>query len=194
MMTPIRWINLAALVLSAIGLLVSWIGIGSIVSQTGINLSDGKFFGVVLILTALVGLWYVLRTNRFASVLLLVGWIGLLSIVAYEIVNVSSVRVPIFGSADVGAGLYLDAVGCLVGLITAMLDVSLTWGGHGGTRVPWLVWATGLIALLAVIGAGIGGHNHGSHYNGFNNLNNSGNTGSGNTGSGNTGSGNTGDT
>jgi hypothetical protein len=190
-MTPLRWINAGALVLGAVGLLLSWVTIG-IVNVTGIDTDDGKFFGVILIITALLGLWYILRTNRVAAVLMLVGWIGLLSIATYEVVNVSTVKVPLFGSVEAGTGLYLVAIAGVVGLMTATIDVSGTWS-RGQTRATWLIWTTGLVALLAAIGSGIGGHNHGISYSGS--AHSSGNTGSSSGNSGNTGSsGNSGNT
>ncbi len=201
-MTPLRWVNAGALVLGAVGLLISWASL-SVFNVTGIDTDDGKLFGVVLILTALCGLWYVIRTNRFAAVLMLLGWVGLLSLAVYEIVNVSSVKVPLFGSVNVGAGLYVDAIAGALGTLTGAIDVSHTWSRQGSPRATWLLWTTGIVAILAAVGAGIGGHN--GHNNVISNTSNnppanfgntgsgsSGSTGSGNTGFGNTGTGSTG--
>jgi hypothetical protein len=71
-MTPLRWINAGSLVCGTIGLFLSWASFG-VFSDSGIDTDDGKLFGVILILTALFGLWYVARVSRIAAVLLLLA-------------------------------------------------------------------------------------------------------------------------
>jgi|HubBroStandDraft_6_1064221.scaffolds.fasta_scaffold20717_5 hypothetical protein len=181
-MTALRWVNVIALGGCAVGLLLTWASV-ALSSVTGINTSDGKFFGAVLIVTALLGIWYVISSNRIAAVLLLIGWIGLLSLAVYEIVNVSSVKVPLFGSVNVGAGLYVDAIAAAVGTVTAAIDMSITWTRPDASRATWVVWTTCVVAVLAAVGAGIGGHN--AQNTAFSNSNRTppGNFGTGSTGS-----------
>jgi hypothetical protein len=126
--------------------------------------------------------------------------VGQLSLAAYEIVNISSVKTEVFGSTislNLGAGLYFIGLAGVVGTLTAAVDVFNTWGLRKERRPFWIIWATIAVAVLAAVGAGIGGHNHASNYVHASNASdfhsgNSGSTGSGNSGS--TGSGNSGST
>jgi FtsH-binding integral membrane protein len=117
-MTSLRWVNLAALVGCAVGLLMAW-GTDFIASVSGISTDDGKLFGVVLVIAALVTWWRTMRTNRLNGSVVVVVWLGLLAIGVFEIIHLSSSSV-----VQAGSGLYLDAVAAAVGLITAALDLT----------------------------------------------------------------------
>jgi hypothetical protein len=129
-LTPLRWINIAALIGAAVGLLLTWgtavDGIFSI-SVSGIDTDDGKLFGAVLIVAVLLTWWRVLRTNRLNGSLLIVAWLGLLAIGVVEIVHFSSLHAPQGVLALVGPGLYVDAAAAVVGVITAVLDFTHNW-------------------------------------------------------------------
>lgn len=120
-MTRLRWINVAALIGGAVGLLMAW-GTAFIVSVNGLDTSDGKVFGAVLVIAALFLWWHVMRTNRLNGSLLSVAWLALLAIAVYEIVHISSSRV-----VSVGSGLYVDAATAAVGMVTAVMDTRRNW-------------------------------------------------------------------
>lgn len=128
--TPLRWINIAALIGAAVGLLLTWgtatAGIFSI-SVSGIDTDDGKLFGAVLIVAVLLTWWRVLRTNRLNGSFLIVAWLGLLAIGVFEIVHLSSLHAPQGVLALVGPGLYVDAAAAVVGVTTAVLDFRHNW-------------------------------------------------------------------
>ena len=130
MLTPLRWINIAALIGAAVGLLLTWgtatAGIFSI-SVSGIDTDDGKLFGAVLLVAVLLTWWRVLRTNRLNGSFLIVAWLGLLAIGVFEIVHFSSLHAPQGVLALVGPGLYVDAAAAVVGVITAVLDFTHNW-------------------------------------------------------------------
>jgi hypothetical protein len=186
-MTPLRWINTGSFAVAAIGLFITWASFGPF-SVTGINTDDGKVFGGLLIVTALLALWHVTRVNRIAAALLILAWVGQLAFAAYEIVNVSSAKSEIFGSSiglDVGAGLYFIGLAGIVGTLTAAVDVCNTWGLRKERRPVWVIWVTCVLAVLAAVGSGIGGYNHAStdlnSHGVSDNLGTSGNTGSRNS-------------
>jgi hypothetical protein len=206
-MTPIRWINAGSIAVVAIGVFMTWASFGPF-SVTGINTDDGKLFGGLVIVTALLAFWYLARVSRIAAALLILAWVGQVAFAAYEIVNVSSARSEFFGSSiglDVGTGLYFIGLASIAGVVTAAIDVCNTWALRSQHRPVWVLWLTGVVAVLAAVGAGIGGHDHSSSYGNSGSVSNthpgssgtSGNTGFGNsgaTGSGNTGFGNSGST
>jgi hypothetical protein len=62
-MTSLRLVNIAALIGGAVGVLMAW-GTNFIVSVNGLDSSDGKLFGAILVISALLLWWCVTRTNR----------------------------------------------------------------------------------------------------------------------------------
>jgi len=120
-MTPVQWINVAALIVGFIGLLMAW-GTAFILSVTGIDTNDGKLFGVILLLAAVFLGWRIMRANRLNGGLLTVAWLALLAIGVYEIVHISSSHV-----VSVGSGVYVDAVAAALGSATAAIDVAQNW-------------------------------------------------------------------
>jgi hypothetical protein len=109
--------NIAALAGCAVGLLMTW-GSAFIANVNGIDTDDGKFFGAVLLVTALLTWWRFRGSNRVNSVLSVVAWMGLAGIVIAEIVHVSSSQY-----VSVGAGLYVDVAAATAGLVTLIMDM-----------------------------------------------------------------------
>ena len=128
-MTRLRWINVAAIVGGAVGLLMAW-GTAFIVSVTGLDTDDGKLFGAILIIAALLFWWRVMRTNRLNGSLLIVVWLGLLAIGVYEIVHISSSHL-----VSVGSGVYVDTAAAAIGLLTVVMDTQRHWSKVDGQRL-----------------------------------------------------------
>jgi hypothetical protein len=120
-LTPLRWVNLAALLGGVVGLLMPW-ATAFIASISGLDTDDGKFFGAVLLLAGLLTWWRIARTNRFNGPLLIIVWLGLLIFGVAEIIHVSSNPL-----VNVGTGLYVDAVAGAVGTVTAAMDTGRCW-------------------------------------------------------------------
>jgi hypothetical protein len=125
-MTRLRWVNVAALVGGAVGLMTAW-GTVFFVSVNGIDTDDGKVFGVLVVVAALLLWWRVNRTIRINGVLLVVVWLGLLVIAVYEIIHLSTSSRLV----SVGFGLYVDAIAAAVGVVTAVKEARLHWA-----RIP----------------------------------------------------------
>ena len=199
-MTNIRWVNIGALIAGAVGLILPWVTV-SIASANGLDTNGGKEYGVFVVIAALLLWWHIVRTNALARVLLFLAWVGVLAGAVYDVVEVTTIHNNASG-ISVGSGLYLSTAAGAVGLITAVMD--MTGVGQqsrevGTTPSPvWMPWAAGAVGILALVGAGIAGHNATSGLltpsSNTGNVNTGNNTGAGNTGSGNTGSGNTGST
>jgi Short C-terminal domain len=118
-MTPLRWINIVALAGGFVGLLMAW-GTVFIAAVSGLDTSDGKFFGVVLLIAGLLTWWRIMRTNRLNGSLLIVAWLGLLAIGVYEIIHVQISS----DMVSVGSGLYVDAAAAVIGTVTALMDTA----------------------------------------------------------------------
>jgi hypothetical protein len=120
-MTPLRWVNLVALIGCLLGLLMAW-GTAFIASVSGLDTDDGKLFGAVVVATALISLWRMSRTNRLNGFLVTTAWLGLVAFAVAEIIHVSSSQ-----DVMVGTGLYVDAAAAVVGAITAVIDLARNW-------------------------------------------------------------------
>jgi hypothetical protein len=120
-----------------------------IANVSGIDTDDGKFFGVVLLVGAVLTWWRYARSNRINGVLCVMAWMGLVGIAVAEIVHLSSNQY-----VSVGTGLYVDAVAATVGLVTAVMDMlarkanSRGPGSRQGTDGRWypLAQQQGLLA------------------------------------------------
>ena len=124
-----QWVMLGALVLSVIGLLMTWASL-AFASVTGINTGDGKFLGVVVLIAAGILAWRVLRLSRFSGIVLMIAWIAILGIAIAEIVHVTTTHASLLGSSidvSVGSGLYVNAIAAVVGLVAAVIDTKSTW-------------------------------------------------------------------
>ena len=124
-----QWTMIGALVLGVIGLLMTWVSAG-IASVTGINTDDGKFLGVVILITAGILAWRVLRLSRLSGIVLIIAWLGVLGIAIAEIVHVTTTHASLFGTTidfSVGSGLYVNAIAAVVGLVAAILDTKSAW-------------------------------------------------------------------
>ncbi len=115
-MTRVRWVGIAALAGCVVGLLMAW-GTDLLASVSGIHTDDGKLFGAVLLLAALLTWLHIIRTSRVIGSLLAIAWLGLLAIAVYEIVHVRSSQV-----VHVGSGLYVDAAAAAVGTVTVVRE------------------------------------------------------------------------
>jgi hypothetical protein len=157
-MNPLRWVNVGALVVAGIGLFMAWATIGPF-SVSGVDTDDGKLFGVILIVTGLFLLWWILQnSNKGAGILLMIGWAALVAMSIYEITNVSSKHYSVLGvSLSVGAGLYLNTIGSVAGIVTAAIDVSKSWDERSNQPVAGVLFVTGLVVVLGSIGAGVAG-------------------------------------
>ena len=120
-MTRLHWVNVVAIVGCAVGLLMAW-GTAFIASVSGLDTDDGKLFGVILALAALLLWWRVVRTSRLNGSLLVVVWLCLLAIGIYEIIHVSSSHI-----VSVGSGLYVDSAAAAVGLVATAMDTQRHW-------------------------------------------------------------------
>ena len=129
--TPQR-VVLGALVFGVVGLLMAWVSAG-IVSVSGINSDDGKFLGVLLVISAGLLTWRVLRppaAPRSIGILLIIAWLGVLAFAVAEIIHVTTSHVSAFGTTidfSVGSGLYLNAISAVVGLVASIIDTKATW-------------------------------------------------------------------
>jgi hypothetical protein len=159
-----RLLNIVALIGAAVGLFLTW-ATDSFASISGFKLNDGKFFGVehgkvfgiALIVTALLLLWRVRKANPFNGMLLFLGWLGGLALTAYEVTFLHSVA-----HAGIGVGLYLDAALAVVGALTAVVDTTRYWSRADGNprrvRTHWWTWFALVLAVAAVVVAGVAGH------------------------------------
>ena len=88
-----------------------------IVSVSGIDTDDGKLFGVILLIAAVLT-WRrrVTREPRYRRALRL-GVARSFAIAVYEIVHISSVSSPV--PVSVGTGLYVAAIATLFGTFIA---------------------------------------------------------------------------
>ena len=130
-MTPARWTYLAALVLSAIGLLLAWATASAAivsVSVSGISTGDGKILGSIVLMAAATGWWRFVRTNRINGVLAIVLWVAIAAFAFAEIIHVNNVFAHASDViAQVGVGLYLNAIAGCVGLVAAIVDTARFW-------------------------------------------------------------------
>lgn len=129
-MTPVRWVAVAALAVSVIGLLLPWGTVTAVIvsaSVTGLSTSDGKLLGFVLILVAATGWWRYVRTNRINGVVFIVLWFVVAVIAVAEIVHFNNATAHALALAQVGAGLYLNAIAGFIGLGAAVVDTARLW-------------------------------------------------------------------
>jgi hypothetical protein len=143
-MTPIRGIYLAAVAGSFIGLLLPWgtasAGFASI-SIAGTSTSDGKLLGVVLLMAVAFSLLRLFRTRRYNGVISIILWCAIAAIAIYEIVHLSITPFPASNVlAQVGAGLYVNAVAGVAGAVTALIDTVQWWSPTASGPRPVQSW------------------------------------------------------
>jgi len=129
-MSPVRWVALAALVASVIGLLLPWGTVNAAIvsaSVTGLSTSDGKLLGLVLLAVAATGGWRYLRSNRINGVVFIAVWFVVAVIAVAEIVHFNNATAHTSAFAQVGAGLYLNAIAGFIGLGAAVVDTARLW-------------------------------------------------------------------
>ena len=108
-----RWVQLAALVAMAVGVLTSWAKSSNTflsASVNGIDTDDGKYFAILLGIVAVVvvlselrgGSWWIAATC---------GGAALLIFAVYEVIHIHNES---HGVVSPGVGLYLDVAGALV--------------------------------------------------------------------------------
>ena len=119
-MSPTRWAIVVGLLACAVGVVLPWYS-SLLLSVTGINTGDGKFFAGVLVVAARHRLVAIGATNRINGTLLFLLWGGMFALVIYEMVNVST----IFTASTMGSGLYV----CAIGSLWERWPPLLTWAG-----------------------------------------------------------------
>lgn len=120
-MSPIRLVNVAAFVGAVVGLLMAW-GTAFIANVNGLDTDDGKLFGSILVVAALLAWWRVARTGRLNGCLLVAVWLGLLVFGVAEVIHISSSSV-----VTVGDGLYVDVAAAAIGTVSASMDTRRHW-------------------------------------------------------------------
>jgi len=114
------WAAIAALIGAGIGLLMPWAS-AFIVSVSGIDTDDGKLFGVILLIAAVLTWRRRVTRGRVIGVLCVLVWLALFAIAVYEIVHISSVSSPV--PVSVGTGLYVAAIATLFGTFIAAKEL-----------------------------------------------------------------------
>ena len=109
--TQRTWQNIVigGLALGALGLILPWVSAGFI-SANGLDTSDGKLYGVVLLVTAFFVFLWRRRGSRVFGFISLVTAVGMAAIAVYDVVHVSTTHGPLGISASPGMGLVLDAI------------------------------------------------------------------------------------
>jgi hypothetical protein len=97
-------------------------------SVTGISTDDGKFLGFIVLLTGGTAWWRFARTSRINGILSIALWVAIAAFAVAEIVHVNNAFAHASDEvAQVGAGLYLNAMAGFVGLGAALVDTARFW-------------------------------------------------------------------
>jgi hypothetical protein len=153
-----RWALVAGLVLSGVGVLLPWVT-AVFISVSGLDTSDGKLFGGVVLVGALFAVLRI-RTQRLAfGVLALLACLALAGIAIYEVVNIlAAPEGPFEISASPGSGLYLDVVASLVASVGIVLELrgrssrGAATPAHAPSRRAVVIT---IVTVVALVGGGI---------------------------------------
>jgi hypothetical protein len=157
-MTPLPWVNLAALLLAVGGLFLPWItGTGG--DRLGIETDAGVFFAIALFITILLTGPQVRRHARETTWVLVLSWYALFAIAVYEIVRLSALSLNQVSVVHIGPGLYCCTLAGAVGTAAATLRAADRWLAQCAdpwikTRTSWLpsVAAGAMLVALPVFG------------------------------------------
>jgi hypothetical protein len=150
-------INLVAVAVAAAGLFLPRVTAGGYdpaIVRTGYD----AVFGLLLVLVcAALGGWYATRADWLTAALLFVVWLGLLATAAFEIVRVSATYSGQVGLADVGLGLYCNALGAAVGASAGAIEAVRQWSpgrprAGSGRWLPWFAAVAAAVVTLAAVG------------------------------------------
>ena len=121
--TP-QWVEVGAVVLSVVGLLMSWADAGFL-TVSGLDTQDGKIVGVAVLVLAGLLAWRVFRRNAANATLVIIAWLAILGATVAEIVRLTTSHPSSDGisiNVNVGSGLYVGAIAGIVGLVGSVGD------------------------------------------------------------------------
>ena len=105
------WENIVigGLAVGALGLILPWVSAGFL-SANGLDTGDGKLYGLLLLVTAILVVLWRRRGARVFAYIALAGALLMAAVAVYDVIHVSTSYGPLGISISPGIGLVFDAI------------------------------------------------------------------------------------